>query len=507
MTITILLVSIVIGTILAEIVCRTFGGLWLNGQLRQIGGLLQAFREAVGDDARQALLLRSGRATLQFSLGALGLLLGLMAIAGLAPWALQWTESQQTAYLVALSVVATGWWLLRSRCSVVSTPTSQLPLIPTTMRGNAYGVLKRWLHWLALEPAAVRHLAFDLERQFALPNRLMPVTSSSNKAADPADGAVYICGLARSGTTMLLCILNQIEVFRSLTYRDMPFVLAPNLWKQITRHAPQRSMPAERAHGDGMLVDFDSPEGFEEVFWRTFGTQTADKRCLGASEPSLEVLAAFADYRALVANPRTEQGSANGILRRYLSKNNNNLLRLPNLCADPTATVLLVYRNPIATARSLHRQHQRFCTAHTDDRFTRAYMGWLAHHEFGLDHRPFCFALSGMANSYTPENPNYWLDYWNAVYCHVLAQEGLRLYLVNFDALCADPTGTLDAIFAGLGIQADTAVLAQQIAAPALATERTDEFCTDLLRRAEATHRALLTSSKNLHHMTVEARL
>lgn len=264
------------------------------------------------------------------------------------------------------------------------------------MRSNVYGMMERWLHWLALEPAVVRHLAFELERQFALPQRAAPVPSSSNKFADPADGAVYVCGLARSGTTMLLRILDEIDTLRSLTYRDMPFVLAPNLWRQITRYAPQRSEPAERAHGDGIIVDFDSPEGFEEVFWRTFSRQIPDTGYLGADEPSPEALAAFADYRAFVANPRTEQDSANGITRRYLSKNNNNLLRLRSLCADPTATVLLVYRNPVATARSLYRQHQRFCAAQAGSRFTRAYMGWLAHHEFGLDHRPFHFAVAGM---------------------------------------------------------------------------------------------------------------
>jgi hypothetical protein len=183
------------------------------------------------------------------------------------------------------------------------------------MYGNAYGILERWLHWIALEPASVRHLAFELERQFALPKRPIPATSS-DKIADPADGAVYVCGLARSGTTMLLHILDEIDAFRSLTYRDMPFVLAPNLWKQITRHSQKQSVTTERAHGDGILVDFDSPEGFEEVFWHTFGTRTSDPRCLGFDIPSAEVLAAFADFclellrrsevthRALLSSPK-----------------------------------------------------------------------------------------------------------------------------------------------------------------------------------------------------------
>ncbi|MDO8206381.1 MAG: hypothetical protein Q7T38_01010, partial [Gallionella sp.] len=293
-------------------------------------------------------------------------------------------------------------------------------------------------------------------------------------------------------------ILDQVDVFRSLTYRNMPFVLAPNLWKQMTRHAPQVSVLAERAHGDGVYIDFDSPEGFEEVFWRTFGARTSDPRCFSVEEPSSEALATFSDYRALVANPRTEPISESGVLRRYLSKNNNNLLRLRSLCVDQTATLLLVYRNPVATARSLYRQHVNFCAAQTGDRFTRTYMGWLAHHEFGLDHLPFCFAVPEMEMSRKPEDLNYWLDYWNAVYLHVLAQRELRFYLVNYDALCAEPVETLAAIFNVLGVQADAISLAKRINAPAPGVQSTDDFCPELLSRAEATHRALLDSPKNI---------
>lgn len=500
MMVFVLIVSLLVGTVLAEIAFRTFGGYWLRDQLREIRKLLQTFQKAEGDDDRQRLLLCSGRATLQLSLGALWVIVVLTAIAGLPPWALQWTESQQLTYLVASTMIATAWWILRrSRLNITSPATPQSPSAPSTVRANAYGLMERWLHWLALEPVVVRHLAFDLERQYALPKHPASATSPSNKASD---SAVYVCGLARSGTTMLLRILDENDAFRSLAYRDMPFVLAPNLWRRITRHTQQRPVLAERAHGDGILVDFDSPEGFEEVFWRTFGTPTTDPLCFGASEPSPELLAAFADYRAIVANPRTEPRPANGIQRRYLSKNNNNLLRLRSLCADPTATVLVVYRNPVATARSLHRQHQRFCAAQTGDRFTRTYMGWLAHHEFGLDHRPFCFAVPEMEFSYTPEDPNYWLDYWIAVHRHVLAQRELQFFLVNHDAFRSEPVGTLDAIFAALGVQADTETLAKQIAAPSTDAARTDGFSPELLRRAEATHHALLASPKNLPRPT-----
>ena len=355
------------------------------------------------------------------------------------------------------------------------------------MSNHAYGRLERWLHWLALQPTTVRHLAFDLECQYALPDR------TALTSADPAEGAVYVCGLARSGTTMLLHILDKIETFRSPTYRDMPFVLAPNLWKRITRHAPRQAVATERAHGDGITVDFDSPEGFEEVFWRTFGKPMFGTRCLGIEEPTYKTLVAFADYRAIVANPRTEQSRTR---RRYLSKNNNNLLRLRSLSADPTSTVLLVYRNPVATARSLHRQHQRFCAAQAQDSFTRTYMGWLAHHEFGLDHLPFCFAVPEMDTSLTPDDPNYWLDYWNAVYQHILTLSNLNLHLVNHDALCAEPVSTLAAIFTVLDVEADAAVLAQHINPPEVGN--TDGFHPELLQRAATTYQSLLNSPKNI---------
>ncbi len=491
MTVIILIVSLLIGMVLAEIAIRAFSGHWFRSQLSEIMGIHQAFRDTDGDDARQALLLRSGRMTLQFSLKLLGLLTGLAAIVGLAPWLLAWSEPQQAVYFVALSVVASGWWFLRP-VFISSRLTKSL-----AKSGNAYSLMERWLHWLALEPAAVRHLAFELERQFSLPKRTRSVASSTKIATDPADGAVYVCGLARSGTTMLLRVLDEVDDFRSLTYRDMPFVMAPNLWKQITRHAAQPSVPEERAHGDGIIVDFDSPEGLEEVFWRTFGSRTKDPHCFGVDEPSLEALAAFADFRALVANPRTQLVSANGIRRRYLSKNNNNLLRLSSLCAEPTATVLLVYRNPIATARSLHRQHQRFCAQQTEDRFTRTYMRWLAHYEFGLDHLPFCFAVPEMDFSLKPEDLDYWLDYWNAVYHHILLQKDLNLYFVNHDELRAEPVGVIKAIFDTLGVKADAIALAKRIAAPD--AKCADGFSPELLRRTEATYNELLNNPRNIY--------
>ena len=40
--------------------------------------------------------------------------------------------------------------------------------------------------------------------------------------------------MARSGSTILLNSIYKTDIFASLTYADMPFVLAPNLWSKIS---------------------------------------------------------------------------------------------------------------------------------------------------------------------------------------------------------------------------------------------------------------------------------
>ena len=488
--------SIFVGMLLAEIGIHTFGSTWFLQQLRLIKNVLPAFQQAQDDDERQSLLLKSGLATLQFSILLMLLITVMAVVAMLAPWALVWSAQQQTIYWVTTSVIATGWWFIRPVRSPPPPRSNTQSAEPLVEPNASYGLLDRCLHWLALEPSVARHLAFDLECLFALPHR-NKVRVGVNKEADPAAGAVYICGLARSGTTMLLLILEEIEIFRSLTYRDMPFVLAPNLWRLITQHSQLTAVAAERAHSDGIHIHFDSPESFEEVFWRTFGTRNSDQRCLGMAEPTHEALETFANYRALVANSKRQPALAHGRLRRYLSKNNNNLLRLRSLSLDPTATILLVYRNPIDTARSLHRQHGSFCASHEANPFSRTYMAWLGHQEFGLDHLPFCFALAEMDSTLNPADLNYWLDYWIAVHRHILAQTEVRFHLINHDAMRSKPKATLSAIITVLGIDADAATLSQHIAGPASPPDDTG-FSAALLERAFATHQALLDSHKNL---------
>lgn len=315
-----------------------------------------------------------------------------------------------------------------------------------------YSRTEKLLHWLALQPESVRRMSFDLERQFYLPDDV--------EAA--ASGSVYVCGLARSGTTLVLQLLDQLPCFRSLTYRDMPFVLAPNLWRRVAGLSQRSAALFERAHGDGVMVGYDSAESFEEVFWRTF-SRSADPSAegYGSCEVDDEALKLFAQYRAMVANPRGQGGER----KRYLSKNNDNLLRFHRLAEDPTATVLLVYRNPIDTALSLHRQHMRFMER-KDDPFVARYMGWLGHHEFGPGHMPFSVVKRAIDPALDANRPNYWLDYWIKSHEYISEINSNRVMLVNYESLIINPSLVLNyivqAINLDMGYSVNTEIVRDQ---------------------------------------------
>ncbi len=110
--------SVLVGCLLAEMCQRLFRACWLIRRMSEVATLLQMFHRAVGDDARQLLLLRAGLATLTLSLVGLALCVAVAVLAWLPAWSLRWNEHEQFTYLVALSVVATLWWYIRSRQQV-----------------------------------------------------------------------------------------------------------------------------------------------------------------------------------------------------------------------------------------------------------------------------------------------------------------------------------------------------------------------------------------------------
>jgi len=282
-----------------------------------------------------------------------------------------------------------------------------------------YSLAAKALHHMALGTRAFGRLAFDLERSIFL----------NSSPRSPLGPHVFVVGLARAGTTILMRALYGSGQFASLTYEDMPFVLCPNMWSRFSRSSVRTRPAQERAHGDGIFVDVSSPEALDEVFWRVFAREPYIKDDgLYPYAPCRETVASFREYIRLVMRRRQKT--------RYLSKNNNNILRIQTLWDGfPDAVFLLPIREPVSHAQSLLAQHRRFLDA---DRFTVAYMGWLGHHEFGKTHRPFVLGPK-LARGSDPSELDYWVEQWIQCYSYLdraLQDDRERVYFVPYESLC-----------------------------------------------------------------------
>lgn len=296
------------------------------------------------------------------------------------------------------------------------------------MSGKKYDRLSRILHSLALRKI-VAELSFDIER--SIHGRGTPAVTGKEH--------VFVCGLARAGTTVLMRHLHGSGDFASLTYRDMPFPLAPNLWRSAWKRSKREGVVEERAHGDGIKHSFDSPEALEEIFWSIqFGSSYIHEDHLSPMKASPGSIKLFREYVALVLKAKQAE--------RYLSKNNNNILRLELITeAFPSAWILAPIRDPLEHALSLHRQHVRFLEQQKEDPFILKYMNWLGHFEFGAGHRAMKFDESHSFEE-RPENLNYWLEIWIHCHQHLAKCELERVIPVCYEQLCESPVETWESL-------------------------------------------------------------
>lgn len=343
------------------------------------------------------------------------------------------------------------------------------------MSEHSYSFPSRVIHHLALSSKAVGEASFDIERAIYR-------VRGNDIGHQPH---VFVTGLARAGTTILMRLLYRTGAYRSLTYRDMPFVLAPNLWSGIRKMSPKDMTAEERAHGDGILIDFDSPEALEEVFWRvTCGNDYIREDRLVPMSADRDAENDFRDYIALLL--RQHPG------KRYLSKNNNNILRLSSLVrCFPNATVVIPFREPLQHAYSLMRQHRNFLERHRRDRFSRKYMTWLAHHEFGQDHRPFVFdekTIGHAARHGCPETDlGYWLQLWIDVYGFIYATAPEPCILLSYERLCSQTETVWSGLCSKLSLPKQPAAELLHLSHRAIDQDLPDE----LLHKAHALYDAL----------------
>ena len=86
------------------------------------------------------------------------------------------------------------------------------------------------------------------------------VNKSKRKPSSNNRKHVFITGLARSGTTALLYKMYSSEKFSSFTYKNLPFILSPNLARLFLYLTRRKTKLIERYHNDGLFIDSNSPE-------------------------------------------------------------------------------------------------------------------------------------------------------------------------------------------------------------------------------------------------------
>lgn len=310
-----------------------------------------------------------------------------------------------------------------------------------------YSLIDRILHRIALGRPGLQLGLAEMEND------------THRKALDqvPEGGEVFVTGLPRAGTTLVLTLLHNTGEFAAQTYRHMPFVLAPLMWESISGRFRRQAVAKERAHGDGMDVSYDSPEAFEEVIWLAHLKKryVRDGRLLLLTRDDLDQ-EFITGFGALVRKTRLlasmdQPASA----PRYLSKNNANVARLnllPTLCPD--STIVVPFRHPLSHIASFMKQHRLFLERHPADPFALDYMQWLGHFEFGLALRPIDFGgwLEGETLP-TDDDHGFWLRYWTAAYTHALETAGPQVLFVDFDAMLADGRQVLGKIAEHVGLQ------------------------------------------------------
>ncbi len=280
---------------------------------------------------------------------------------------------------------------------------------------------------------------------------------------------IYITGLARSGTTILLEKLIGHPDLVSYRYKDFPLIHIPNWWGNfLNRASSGESLSVERAHKDRINITPDSPEAMEEIIWMSFFKNIHD--------PSINNLLTQDDidndFTAFYRN-NIKKVILNRNGKRYITKGNYNISRIEFLNSIfPDAKFVIAIRNPIDHIASLIKQHNLFCQLEKDNNKVLIYMQNSGHFEFGLDRRPINFGNAEVISEIqkcweSGDEIRGWALYWSSVYSYVadlLENERLlsKIILVDYDELCENPFETLDFIYGKCELNVDISLIMEQ---------------------------------------------
>jgi hypothetical protein len=259
---------------------------------------------------------------------------------------------------------------------------------------------------------------------------------------------IFVSGLARSGTSVLIEILASHPSVATHQYRDFPFLFIPYWWRQtLDRSAPANVEATERAHGDRLMVTPSSPDAFEEVLWMAFFKHLHDPRQRNALD-------------AMTLNPKFETFYRDHIRKlllisnktRYAAKGNYNLTRMEYLLKlFPDARFVLPVRRPRDQIASLVKQHKLFVEAAAKYPRSVKHLDRVGHFEFGkhltwINPNGRAEVIESIDSLWkSGEEVRAWARYWANLYRWIAerlkSDDALRAatLVVRYEEMCDQP--------------------------------------------------------------------
>ena len=268
------------------------------------------------------------------------------------------------------------------------------------------------------------------------------------------DRPIYVTGLARAGTTIILEMLSQHPNVATHRYLHMVMPYAPHWMQRFADRTPIMLSPVERLHKDGIMVNRNSPEAVEEIFWQRHFEDSLDETKSNImrqdiSNPEFEEF-----YKKHIRKLMQDQAST-----RYAAKNNYNVARMEYIQKIlPDVKFLIIIRNPFDHIASLSKQDTILSEVERQDPRLLDWTKIIGHREFGT--AKICINLDDTdavqeIRELWKHKETYvtgWAKYWASIYSHVhntlrnnqkLAKAAL---VVRYETLCESPGVTIDRI-------------------------------------------------------------
>jgi hypothetical protein len=336
------------------------------------------------------------------------------------------------------------------------------------------------------------YVPFILDALGALVNRYRPfwlwlARKESSLLAEPLRHVsirmpIFICGLARSGSTLLHEVVASHPYVATHRSKDYPMLFTPYWWRRATANL-RPGPPRERVHQDGVMITTESPDALEEMLWMAFFRRCHDpsvSNVLGSSHrhPAWESF-----YNLHIRKLLLAEGA-----QRYAAKANYHVGRLSYLARlFPDARFLIPVRRPADHIASLIRQHRLFSRGQRKHPRALAYMRRSGHFEFGLDRRPMHLGdgervreiLAAWASG---DEVRGGAMYWDMVHRHLAElltsdpQVRSASLVVRFETVCAYPAETLRAVFDHCQLPEAQSVIARHVLAIHSPTDYLSEF-------------------------------